>query len=220
VSNHSPNRLVDPHAAWIFKREIYDALGDTYLLISSGEIYMSTTNAEIATQIAGRRHDFLKPIEMYEIVAVYGPSVITTEGDHWKRQKKILAPAFSEKSNALVWEESLKQGEGLIRTWAAVAGNDISCMAVNDTAPNMTAVALHVISGAGFGVRQIWPGDEVAKLGNKIVPGFNTTALLKGHTMSLKDALDFTLNNMLLLVIAPGWLLSKSPRPPLRLNTD
>ena len=33
---------------------------------------------------------------MYELLAAFGSNILVTEGDEWKRQRKIAAPAFSE----------------------------------------------------------------------------------------------------------------------------
>jgi cytochrome P450 len=53
-------------------------------------------------QMTARRNDFLKPVEIYGIADIFGRSMLSSEGDEWKRHMKIVAPAFSEKSSALV----------------------------------------------------------------------------------------------------------------------
>jgi len=34
-----------------------------------------------------------------EAVNIYGNNVVTTEGDEWKRHRKIVGPPFNEKNN-------------------------------------------------------------------------------------------------------------------------
>jgi cytochrome P450 len=82
-----------------------EALGEVYLIVSPGQIFMSSSNPEANVQLTTRRRDFVKPVELYAIVDIFGPSLLTTEGDDWKRHRKIVAPAFSEKSNSLVCDK-------------------------------------------------------------------------------------------------------------------
>lgn len=99
--------------------------------------------------------DFVKPIEIYTIVDIFGSNILTTEGEEWKRHRKIVAPAFSEKSNALVWKKTLRQTEGILDVWSKLDRNGSGSMKVKDTAPYTATMALHVICAAGFGVRQL-----------------------------------------------------------------
>ena len=36
----------------------------------------------------------------YKILLAFGPNLVASEGDEWKRQRKLVAPAFSEVSLA------------------------------------------------------------------------------------------------------------------------
>lgn len=136
--------------------------------------------------------------------------VPVSEGADWKRHRKIVAPAFSEKSNALVWKESLRQAAGMLRFWSSLDGNTPDEIRVKDTAPDTALMSLHVISGAGFGVRQVWDGEGEEQLGSKVVPGFNSTKLRANHTLPFKDSIDTLLHGMIWFAIFPIWLLSKS----------
>jgi hypothetical protein len=143
------DRLIHVHRSWHYAQEMREALGEVYLIISPGQIFMSSSNAEANIQLTGRRQDFLKPVEIYAIVDIFGPSILTTEGPEWKRHRKIVAPAFSEKSNSLVWKESLRQSAGMLKVWSRLDGNGPGNMKVTDTAPYTSLMALHVISAAG-----------------------------------------------------------------------
>ncbi|KUJ13200.1 cytochrome P450 monooxygenase-like protein [Mollisia scopiformis] len=204
-------KLLRVHRSWFYAQELRESLGEVYLIVSPSQIYMSSSNAEANNQLTGRRLDFVKPVEIYVIVDIFGPSILTTEGEEWKRHRKIVAPAFSERSNALVWKESLRQTNGMLNIWSKLDGNESNSMKVNDTAPYTATMALHVICAAGFGVRQLWDGEDEAQLGNKVVPGFNTAELLRSHTMTFKDSLNTMLHGILWLVIFPVSLLKKSP---------
>jgi cytochrome P450 len=39
---------------------------------------------------------FPKPAREYDFVSIYGRNIIASEGEEWKKYRKICAPAFSE----------------------------------------------------------------------------------------------------------------------------
>ncbi|KAE9375772.1 cytochrome P450 monooxygenase-like protein [Stipitochalara longipes BDJ] len=204
-------KLAHVHRSWHYAQEMREALGEVYLIVSPGQIFMSCSNAEANIQLTTRRRDFVKPVELYAIVDIFGPSILTTEGEEWKRHRKIVAPAFSEKSNSLVWKESLRQGLGMVEVWSKLEGNTSGTMKVEDTAPYIATMALHVISAAGFGVRQLWAGEDETKLGSNAVSGFNTSKLIGSHTVTFKESLKTLLHGIIWLAIFPVSLLEKSP---------
>lgn len=161
-------------------------------------------------QIATRYGDFEKPIETYAVMDMYGSSILTTEGQNWKRHKRIVRPAFNEKSNTMVWEESLRQAEGMLHSWARLPGNTSKEMKVGDTAKHMLKAALNVISGAGFGVRQLWEDQDECMLGKHVVSGFNTQKLLGKHQMSFLSALESMSHSVIWMALFPLSVLSES----------
>lgn len=184
-------------------------MGENYIIASPGGTYLNLTQPEAVAQMALRRHEFQKPIEVYSIVDMFGPSVVTTEGETWKRHRKIVGPAFSEKSNALVWKESLRQASGMLDLWASQGNNTTDDIAVKDIAQDTATLALHVISGVGFGVKQIWDGQDESQLGDDRIEGFNTVQLKSNHKMTFKKALHVLLQNVIWMVVLPTWILSR-----------
>jgi hypothetical protein len=63
-------------------------------------------------------------MELYKPLMFYGENIVASEGEQWKRYRKISAPAFSEvvwplisrescslelqRNNKLVWDETIK----------------------------------------------------------------------------------------------------------------
>ncbi|KAF8801152.1 cytochrome P450 [Phlegmacium glaucopus] len=64
-------------------------------------------DAAAIKEVASSRALFPRPSENYEIVALYGPNIVASEDEEWKKYRKISAPAFSERNNKLVWEETV-----------------------------------------------------------------------------------------------------------------
>ncbi len=82
-------------------------------------------------------------------------------------------------------------------------------MKIKDTAPDTALMTVHVISGAGFGVRQVWDGEDENQLGMKIIPGFNTKTLKGNHKMRFTDSLNTLLRGIIWMAISPVWVLSE-----------
>ena len=50
----------------------------------------------IQQEVIGARARFPKALDVYKLLSTFGSNILVTEGDEWKRQRKITAPAFSE----------------------------------------------------------------------------------------------------------------------------
>ncbi|KAI5475763.1 hypothetical protein MNV49_000852, partial [Pseudohyphozyma bogoriensis] len=63
----------------------------------------------LAVQDIGSRPDvFGKPLWMYEVIAIWGGNLISTQGPEWKRHRKVVGPTFSEANNKSVWLETIR----------------------------------------------------------------------------------------------------------------
>ncbi|KAG2009543.1 614/534 cytochrome P450 [Coprinopsis cinerea AmutBmut pab1-1] len=125
-------------------------------------------------EIAASRTRFRKPVERYKPVNKFGRNILTTEGDEWKRYRKIASPAFSERNNRLVWEETTQVVSQLFSdVWQNQERVDVDDCLKDLTLP----LALFVIGAAAFGRKISW------KDGDKCPPG---------HAMSFKQALGLS----------------------------
>ncbi len=184
------------------------------MVASPGGMYMTTNNAELISQITTRRSDFIKPEKSYKIVEVFGPSVLSTEGSTWRMHRKATAPAFSEELHGLVWTESLRQVDQMVKTWQGRHGNSPDSMYVADLGRDTIALTLHVISRAGFGVSLSWPGQKDQVEVTEELKSFSSEDIPKGHDMTFRDALEGTLTNFLWFVIFPPRVLGKCNLKP------
>jgi len=180
------------------KHQAYESAGwDIY---SSVTIYpnvgagMFVADAAVIKEVTTSRARFPKPIEQYVALSFFGHNIVVSEGEEWKKYRKISAPAFSDRNNKLVWDESVKIMQGLFNDlW----GNQ-DVISVNHVVDITLPIALFVIGVAGFGKNVSWKEDGA------IIP--------PGHTMTFKDALQVTTNDFILKLAVPGWALGLTPR--------
>ncbi|KAI0326146.1 cytochrome P450 [Cubamyces sp. BRFM 1775] len=145
-------------------------------------------DAAIIQEILGARARFPKPTEAYQLLAAFGSNILVTEGDVWKRQRKIAAPAFSERNNRLVWDETINIVEDMFQNvWG-----DKDVVEVGHILDMTVGITQLVISIAAFGKRVSWNEESGARA---------------GHTMTFKEALYDVSHNLFLRILFPPWLL-------------
>ena len=165
---------------------------DTYLTVAPGGIMLWTANPELINQITTRRTDFPKPTFMYKILNLYGRNIISAEGHSWRHQRKITSPSFTERNNQLVWTESIRQTELMMKSW--MGHNSRESRTVTTMATDIMRLGMHVIVYAGFGIKWFWPGVEDGEASDAEV-------LSKGHTMTAMDALETLLHDIMMAVV-------------------
>ncbi|KAG9081293.1 hypothetical protein FS749_007783 [Ceratobasidium sp. UAMH 11750] len=143
-------------------------------------------DAEAIKQITAPRSIFKKFYPDYIALTRFGSNLVAAEGADWKRQRRICAPAFSEKNNKLVWSTALGFTNDMINTWEK--GSVIS---IHDACEDATLpIALCVIAKAGYGRNVKWNDEEVPPA---------------GHEFTFKQALLTVSDNISLPLIMPNW---------------
>lgn len=212
-----PHRLTDPWLDYIFDEWTWThqyagfrKIGhDTFLTVSPGGNVLISADAAVISQICARGRDFLKPLKMYQSLNIYGVNVLTTEGQVWRRHRKITSPPFNERNNRMVFAESLRQAQAMTDFWI---GEKEESPPIFTLAEDALRLSLHVISLAGFGNRLSWPVDEGAEEESMKVE--DTTS----HELSYAGALTLLVQNFLWLIIVPRPLLSRNNQSVLILH--
>ncbi|KAG9125655.1 hypothetical protein FRC07_006718 [Ceratobasidium sp. 392] len=144
------------------------------------------SNLDTIKQMSGPRNPFTKRMKDYSAVDVFGPSLIVSEGDQWKRQRRVCAPAFSDRNNNYVWSTTTDLVDEMTATWSKHGPTKISSICEDVTVP----LALCVIAKAGF-------GQEIKWTDNAPPP--------PNHQLTFKKALLTVTHNIFLPVILPDW---------------
>lgn len=186
---------------WLFEEghKTFEEVGwDAYSAITfwpnlQHNIYIA--DAEAIKDLATTRR-FPKPVKIYEAINLYGHNIVSTEGDLWKKYRKISGPSFSEKNNKLVWEETLRIVDDLTENvW------DNKDAVVEHGVDITLPLALLVIGSAGFGQRVTWEDNNSSKPGH--------------HQLTFREALHSTASELIYNFILPNWVKAL-PHPRLR----
>lgn len=136
---------------------------------------------------------FPKPVGQYALLKIFGKNIIVSEGDQWKRYRKIVAPAFSEKNNILVWDATIQIMLDLFDTmWAGQEE-----VVVNHSVDLTLPLSLFVIGAASFGRPMSWKEDGVVPL---------------GHQLNFKDALRTVAQDVIIHCLVPRWAMGLTKR--------
>lgn len=148
-------------------------------LFSPTAVMLLVADALAVKEVTTNRVDFAKPVKMYKIVSIFGPNIVASEFDEWKRHRRIAAPSFSEKNNRLVYEETTRIVAELFQFWSENGNGRV--VKVENAVDLTSNLALMVISSAGFGSRLGWnDGDEAPA----------------GHVMTFQKSLNLALSKM------------------------
>ncbi|KDR79851.1 hypothetical protein GALMADRAFT_265094 [Galerina marginata CBS 339.88] len=153
---------------------------------------VTLADADAIKEVASSRARFPKPIAQYKVLTFFGRNIVASEGDEWKKYRKISAPAFSDRNNKLVWDETVQIMLGLFdEVW-----KDKHEISVDHCVEITLPIALFVIGVAGFGKKLSW-NDDVA------IPA--------GHQMTFKDSLHIACSDIFFKLFLPEWMLKFGP---------
>ena len=164
----------------------------SYVIATPGIFEVSTRDPEIAAEILRRPRDFMT-VELTKLfMGKFGSNVITSDGDSWSRQRKVVAGALNERISRTVFNESIHQTEGLLDE---VLGHD-GMGETNRLFDMMKKITINVLSGAGMGHSVEWTDME------KPSHGFKTTYI---------EAIKHVINSVAGPIVLPQSFMSNYP---------
>ncbi|KAL8853819.1 MAG: hypothetical protein Q9221_001290 [Calogaya cf. arnoldii] len=204
--------MLDPIYSY---RELYAPFakyGDNFLVVSPWGCYMANASPTVIHQIATRRTEWVKPTEHYSVVEHFGPNVVTTEGSTWRDHRRVSNASFNERSNAVVWRESIHQAGEMLKAWGRRVGNSNEAMWIEDVYPDAATTSLHIISRSGFGVKLLWPREE--QVDGEVEEGyekFSSHEPTGKYTMTFKKSLHTMLRDFVWMGVFSTSTLKRLP---------
>ncbi|KZV80924.1 cytochrome P450, partial [Exidia glandulosa HHB12029] len=138
--------------------------------------------------ITTRRTVFQKPVELLALLKTYGdPNIVIAEGDVHKAHRKAVAPAFSERNMALVWDEATRVSHELFETKEWRGRQTVS---IGNFADITTLMTMFIIASAGFGHAMSWTSESAPP---------------PGHSMTFREALAISAHSTLTKLLVPSY---------------
>jgi hypothetical protein len=80
----------------------------------------------------------------------FGPNLVSSEHEEWRKHRRIAGPSFSEKNNRLVWDSSIEVILGYFNKWSR--GGKGRIVKVDNFTEVTTQIAYMVFTVAGMRV--------------------------------------------------------------------
>lgn len=178
---------------WHFqdKSRTHLRFGPVWALVTPVAVHLHFADPHAIQDIFSRRHDFVRPVEDYKLLEVYGPCLSTASFDDWPRHRKPLAAPFNESIMKFVWEQSLSQAGAMLRSWTGPNAEEAGIPSVQK---DTRTLSLNVLAATGFRKSYNFHGSA-----DKPVAG---------EARNYRDALQTVLDNVILLMLVPVWFLN------------
>lgn len=170
----------------------------SFMLVTCGRSELWTCDAEIASEVLRRPRDF-QQVDLTDLfMARFGHNVLTSNGDRWARQRKIVASVINERISKVVFNESIRQTDGLLREVYRGAPEKGEAADTTHMFDIVKKITIHVLSGAGMGASVPWNNDVTVKP-------------KAGFKMTYMEAVKTVINAVGGPIILPQWFLSNYP---------
>ncbi|EJD08594.1 cytochrome P450 [Fomitiporia mediterranea MF3/22] len=171
----------------LYRRYGLDTISIVPFLWGSAKIW--TANLDVARQIVagGPTSPWIKPKEYSAALLLWGMNLAGAEGgDVWRRHRRIMGPAFNNKTYTLVWNETRRVYKEMVAHEGWLAEDTIDIPTIQTYTFKL---ALLIIASCGFGLPFSWDEPPTGSDGS----------------MSLQEALRVASEYNLARTSAPKW---------------
>jgi cytochrome P450 len=140
-------------------RELQQRFGDTYRWGVGGPLLqLAALHPDGAERVLAQNHkNYRKGIINAQFRVLDGEGLVTSEGEHWIRQRRMAGPAFHRPRLAAIGGVMADAAESTVERWRGAAREG----RVVEVEPEMMRLALRVAGGALFGMDV---GDEAGEI--------------------------------------------------------
>ena len=138
------------------------------------ELYVFFHPDGVQHVLAGGAAHYCKGGGVYdELRPVLGNGLLTSEGEEWRRQKRMIQPLFTHRQMAAYVPMMASEGRALIDRWTRVLQGGAGTVGLN---AEMTRLTLRIVGRALFGSAV----DELIPIVGTAVPYLSERALRRG----------------------------------------
>ncbi|GKT51938.1 putative cytosine deaminase [Colletotrichum spaethianum] len=190
---------------WEFrdKAAVHARIGPAFMIVTTGLNQLVCADPAMAQAILAKRKEFILADISIKIMSFLGMNVLTSNGESWSRQRRIVAPALNERISPDVWKETAEQATSLADLLLSSSSPSATSAdgASSDTLPGLRSIAINVLTRVAYGHRKPFalpslPRDPKAP-------------------MSYVDGISLCAELLAVSALVPAWLLRLPIMPKL-----
>jgi len=143
---------------WTWRHTFYKRWGnETVSLVPfiSGLPTIYSSNLDVARQVSGggTKNNFIKPEASHGALLRWGMNLVASNGETWRKHRRIMGPAFNNQLYQMVWSETSKTYHEMLSAEGWSDKQEIDILAVQSLTFKL---ALLIIGKCGFGFSFNW----------------------------------------------------------------
>jgi len=130
----------------------FEIHGDIYKAAIAGFNAYVTRNPEFAHHVLVENwQNYVKGQNIERVALLLGDGLMVSEGELWKRQRRMIQPAFNQESIAALFKVIVAVNSGLLQKWQSAAQRNESVNVTHDVSGMALEVVLRFIFGEDYG---------------------------------------------------------------------
>ena len=142
-------RAKDDLLEWMGRQ--FESYGDIYKASIAGFNAYVTRNVEFAHHVLVENwQNYVKGQNIERVALLLGDGLMVSEGELWKRQRRMIQPAFNQESIAALFKVIIAVNSGLLQKWQSAAERNESVNVTHDASSMALEVVLRFIFGEDY----------------------------------------------------------------------
>src|SRR5271156_785248 len=142
-------RAKDDMLEWMGRQ--FESYGDIYKASIAGFNAYVTRNVEFAHHVLVENwQNYVKGQNIERVALLLGDGLMVSEGELWKRQRRMIQPAFNQESIAGLFKVIVAVNSGLLQKWQSAAQRNESVNVTHDVSGMALEVVLRFIFGEDY----------------------------------------------------------------------
>src|SRR5277367_4642525 len=142
-------RAKDDLLEWMGRQ--FESYGDIYKASIAGFNAYVTRNVEFAHHVLVENwQNYVKGQDIERVALLLGNGLMASEGELWKRQRRMIQPAFNQESIATLIKVIVEVNSGLLRKWQLAAQRNESVNVTHDASSMALEVVLRFSLGDDY----------------------------------------------------------------------